>query len=83
MKKNDILKTENGVFRILDINEKNVLAINCQKKIMPTSFPISFFEDAEIQEEISSFSSWEELSPSRKENCPKALYHDCPRSCRY
>jgi hypothetical protein len=67
MKKNDIVKTENGVFRILGINEENVLAINCQKKIMPTSFPISFFQNGEFLDGIPcSFPSWEELSPNDK-----------------
>ena len=54
MKKNDIVKTENGVFRILDIDEVNVLAINCQKKTMPQFFLVSFFEKGEILEEIPS-----------------------------
>ena len=38
---------------------------------MPQFFPVSFFEGAEIQEEISSFSSWEELSPAEKKIAQK------------
>ena len=72
MKKNDILKTENGVFRILDIDEVNVLAIDCEKKTMPQFFPVSFFENGKILEEISSpCSSWEELSPAEKKIAQK------------
>ena len=40
MRKNDIIKTETGLFRVLAIDEDQVLAIDCEKKNMPTSFPI-------------------------------------------
>lgn len=65
MKKNDIVKTENGIFRIISIEKENVLAIDCEKKTMPRFFPISFFENGEIIENLPShFPSWEELSLS-------------------
>ena len=54
MKKNDIVKTETDLFRVLAPDEVNVLAIDCEKKTMPQFFPVSFFEDGEILKEISS-----------------------------
>ena len=72
MKKNDIINTEAGLFRILAIDEENVLAIDCGKKTMPRFFPLSFFEGAEIHEEISSsFPFWEELTPSERKIAQK------------
>lgn len=67
MKKNDIVKMEAGLFRILSIEEEKVLAIDCEKKTMPRFFPLSDFEGAEIHEEFSSsFLSWEKLSPNER-----------------
>ena len=43
MRKNDVVKTDQGVFRILFIQNEEVLAIDCEKTTMPTFFPISFF----------------------------------------
>ena len=72
MRKNDIVKIEAGIFRVLAIDGENVLAINCEKKNMPQFFPLSFFEGAEIQEEISfPFSSWDKLSPNDKKIAQK------------
>ena len=72
MKKNDIVKTETGLFRVLSIDGKKVLAIDCEKKNMPHFFPLSDFEDGKIHEEISSsFLSWDELSPSEKKVAQK------------
>ena len=63
MNKNDIVKTEKGIFRILSIEKENVLAIDCEKKTMPRFFPISFFENSETLETFpSDFPKWEELS---------------------
>ena len=77
MRKNDIVKIETGVFRILDTNGENILSIDCDKKTMPQFFPVSFFQNGEILNEIPcSFPSWEELSPNEK-NSAKALYDDC------
>ena len=67
MKKNDIVKTSAGVFRILSFDGEKVLAIDCEKKTMPRFFPLSDFEGAEIHEEFSSsFLSWEKLSPNER-----------------
>ena len=35
MKKNDLIKTEDGIYRILSIEANRVLAIDCIKKTMP------------------------------------------------
>ena len=40
MKKNDLIKTENGIFRILSIEADRVLAIDCIRKTMPKFYPI-------------------------------------------
>ena len=40
MKKNDLIKTENGIFRILSIEADIVLAIDCIRKTMPKFYPI-------------------------------------------
>ena len=65
MKKNDIVKTENGIFRILSFEQENILAIDCEKKTMPRFFPLSFFENGEILETLPfDFPKWEELSLS-------------------
>ena len=70
MQKNDIVKIEAGVFRILDIDGDQVLAIDCEKKNMPQFFPVSFFKKGEILKEISSsFLSWEELCTFRNRLC--------------
>ena len=72
MKKNDIVKIDQGVFRILTVDEDQVLAIDCEKKTMPQFFPVSFFEKGEILKEISSpFSPWEELSPNERKIAQK------------
>ena len=72
MKKNDIVKTEAGLFRILAIDEERVLAIDCGKKTMPRFFPLSDFENGKILEQIpSSFPSWEELSPNERKIAQK------------
>ena len=72
MKKNDIVKIENRTFRILAIEENQVLAIDCEKKSMPQFFPVSFFQNGEILNGIPcSFPSWEELSPNDKKLAQK------------
>ena len=63
MKKNDIVKTENGIFRILSFEQENILAIDCEKKTMPRFFPLSSFEKGEILENLPfNFPAWEDLS---------------------
>ena len=72
MKKNDIVKIEAGLFRILSFDGEKVLAIDCEKKTMPQFFPLSFFEGAEIHEEISSsLPFWEELTPNERKIAQK------------
>ena len=72
MQKNDIVKTDQGVFRILSVEENQILAIDCEKKTMPQFFPVSFFENGEILKEISfPCSSWEELSPNERKIAQK------------
>ena len=64
MKKNDIVQTPSGTFRILSIESEKVLAIDCEKKMMPKFFSHSFFENGEILENLPfSVPSWDELSP--------------------
>ena len=48
MKKNDLIKTENGIFRILSIEADRVLAIDCIKKTMPKFYPVSSFGNGEF-----------------------------------
>ena len=63
MKKNEIAKTANGVFRILSLENEKVLAIDCEKKTMPQSFPVSFFEEGETLLHLPfPFPSFEELT---------------------
>ena len=65
MKKNDIVQTPSGTFRILSIESEKVLAIDCEKKMMPKFFSTSFFENGEILENLPfSFPLWDELSPT-------------------
>lgn len=68
MNKNDLMQLKNGeVFRILSIQGEQVLAINCQNKMMPKFFPASYFENAEIVESIPvNFPSIEKLSPAEQ-----------------
>ena len=47
MQKNDLLKNENGIYRILKIDGDRILAIDCQKRTMPRFYPSEFFDDAE------------------------------------
>ena len=72
MRKNDIVKIEAGIFRVLAIDGENVLAINCEKKNMPQFFPLSFFQNGKFLDGIPcSFPSWEELSPNDKKLAQK------------
>mgnify|MGYP003296931582 CR=1 FL=1 len=47
MQKNDILKTKDGIYRILKIDGDRVLAIDCQKRTMPKFYSLEFFDRAE------------------------------------
>ena len=72
MRKNDIVKTDQGVFRILSVEENQILAIDCEKKTMPQFFPISFFEKGDVLKELSfPFPSWEDLSLNERKIAQK------------
>lgn len=65
MKKNDLIKTDSGIFRILSINGNKVLAIDCEKKTMPQFFSFDFFSDGEIINCLSpDYLDFDELSPA-------------------
>ena len=64
MKKNDLIKTDSGIFRILGVSD-NVLAIDCEKKTMPHFFSFDFFSDGEIINCLSpDYLKFEDLSPA-------------------
>lgn len=64
MKKNDLIKTDSGIFRILGVGD-NVLAIDCEKKTMPQFFSYDFFNDSEIINCLSpDYPIFEDLSPA-------------------
>ena len=64
MKKNDLIKTDSGIFRVLSVGD-NVLAIDCKKKTMPQFFSYDFFSDSEIINCISpDYLEFEDLSPA-------------------
>ena len=65
MKKNDLIKTDSGIFRILSFDSNKVLAIDCKKKTMPQFFSYDFFNDGETINYISSdYLDFDELSPA-------------------
>ena len=67
MKKNDLIKTENGIFRILSIEVNRVLAIDCIKKIMPKFYSVSSFSNGELIDCIpADFPDMEDLSPAHR-----------------
>ena len=67
MKKNDLIKTENGIFRILSIEADRVLAIDCIKKTMPKFYPISSFGNGEFVDCLDAdFTDMEDLSPTHR-----------------
>lgn len=67
MKKNDLIKTENGIFRILSIEANTVLAIDCIKKTMPKFYSISSFGNGELIDCIpANFPDMEDLSPAHR-----------------
>lgn len=35
MKKNDLIRNQNGIYRVLDITEQEVLIIDCLRQTMP------------------------------------------------
>ena len=67
MKKNDLIKTENGIFRILSIEADRVLAIDCIKKTMPKFYPISSFGNGEFVDCLpADFPDMDDLSPAHR-----------------
>ena len=64
MNKNNLIKTDSGIFRVLSVGD-NVLAIDCEKKTMPQFFSFDFFSDGETINYISSdYLDFDELSPA-------------------
>ena len=67
MKRNEIIKTKNGIFRILAIDTDKVLAIDCIKKTMPKFYPSHFFEEGEILDKLPCVHpETEDLSPNHR-----------------
>ena len=65
MKKNDLIKTENGIYRILSIEANRVLAIDCIRKTMPKLYHVSSFGNGENIDCIPvDFPDMEDLSPA-------------------
>ncbi len=65
MRKNDIIKTKDSVYRVLNIDSESVFAIDCIKKTMPKTFSLDCFKKAEPVAAFShSFKSFDELTPS-------------------
>ena len=65
MKKNDLIKTDSGIFRILSVGSDKVLAIDCKKKTMPQFFSYDFLNDGETLNSISSdYLDFDKLSPA-------------------
>lgn len=65
MRKNDIIKTKDSVYRVLNIDSESVFAIDCIKKTMPKTFSLDYFKKAEPVAAFShSFKSFDELTPS-------------------
>lgn len=65
--KNKLLKTNDGVFRILSVNDEQIFAIDCKKRTMPKSYKKEYFKDAETIE-LSPYTApdLDELTPANK-----------------
>lgn len=64
MKKNDLIKTDSGIFRVLSVGD-NVLAIDCKKKTMPQFFSYDFFNDGGVINSLSpDYLEFEDLPPA-------------------
>ena len=68
MQKNDILKIENGVFRILKTDGDRILAIDCQKRTMPKFYSAELFDNAETVDNsiVVPRSDFDDLSPKER-----------------
>ena len=85
MKKNDLIKTENGIYRILSIEANRVLAIDCISKTMPKFYPVSSFGNGEFIDCIpADFPDMEDLSPADRkitqERYTMIIYHIFPNN---
>ncbi len=67
MERNDIIKIESGLYRILSIDIDRVLAIDCIKRTMPKFYPATYFEDGEKIDCLNGdFLPLEDLSPNER-----------------
>lgn len=66
MDRNNILKTKDGIYRILKIDGDRVLAIDCKKKVMPKYYSMGFFDNAEKVDDniVVAFVDFDSLSPN-------------------
>ena len=65
MKRNDIIKTDTGVFRILSIDTDRVLTIDCIKRTMPKFCSASSLGNVELLDYIpTDFPDMDDLSPT-------------------
>lgn len=72
MKKNDLIKTDAGVFRILSVGSDRVLVIDCIKKTMPKFLPVSSLGNVEPMDCIpADFPDMDDLSPSDRKVAQK------------
>ena len=55
MKKNDLLKNNDNIIRILDINNENVLIIDCIKRTVPKWFDLASLNDYILCEESALY----------------------------
>lgn len=65
MKKNDLIKIDIGIYRILSLNGDRILVIDCAKKTMPKFFPVSSLGNVELPDYLPSvFPDMDDLSPT-------------------
>ena len=67
MKRNDILKVGDDVFRVLEVENDNVCVINCHKRTMPKTESQSFFDNAELLDSFhADYPASKKVSPKPK-----------------
>ena len=67
MRKNDIIKTKDSVYRVLNIDSESVFAIDCIKKTMPQTFSLNYFKDIEpVDSSVLSLKPFEKLTPMER-----------------
>lgn len=67
MKKNDLIKTEDSIFRVLNVGEDNVLVIDCIKKTMPKFYTMKHFQTMMTLEDIErNYVPFEQLSANAR-----------------